>query len=55
MTTSEGVFFAPEMSTSSQVRVDEVIAGSNEEIDRVFYSIAHNTNIRYMLEWLVNK
>jgi glyoxylase-like metal-dependent hydrolase (beta-lactamase superfamily II) len=35
-----------------QYPFDEVIAGSNEEIDRVFYSQAHNTNICYMLEWL---
>ena len=36
-----------------QYPFDEVIAGSSDEIDRTFYSGAHNTNIRYMLEWVM--
>ena len=36
-----------------QYPFDEVIAGSSDEIDRTFYSRAHNTNVRYMLEWLM--
>lgn len=36
-----------------QYPFDKVIASSNDEIDRTFYSRAHNTNIRYMLEWLI--
>src|SRR5258708_24463561 len=36
-----------------QYPFDEVIVGSSDEIDRTFYSEAHNTNVRYILEWLM--
>ncbi len=34
---------------------DEVIEGVHEEVDRTFYSWAHNANARYMLQWLMEE
>ncbi len=34
---------------------DEVIAGSDEPVDRQFYSDAHNTNVRCVLQWLLSR
>jgi glyoxylase-like metal-dependent hydrolase (beta-lactamase superfamily II) len=35
--------------------LDEVIAGSNEPVDRTFYSWAHDANIRAIMQWLMTK
>jgi glyoxylase-like metal-dependent hydrolase (beta-lactamase superfamily II) len=37
-----------------QYTLDDVIAGSTETVDRKFYGWAHNANVRYILEWLMN-
>jgi glyoxylase-like metal-dependent hydrolase (beta-lactamase superfamily II) len=36
-----------------QYPFDEILAGSNEPVDRTFYSWAHDANIRAIMQWLM--